>query len=287
MKAGRVSDTASIIAVARGLGQYLPDDACLVVDPYGERFAKGVFGFLSRRPFFRPLFQSLVLPIQVRTRLIDLALIEFVEGGGRQILLLGAGFDSRAVRLCGSALSVFEVDHPATQQVKRARLPESRAHYLAWDFETQPAAELPQALAAIGLDTTKPTLTIWEGVTMYLSAEAVDATVAAVRAFSTPGSPFVFTYVDRATLARHRSRWFTRVVGLRGEPLTYGFEPSEVPAWLEARGLSLRSDAALSAAAPHLLPAHYAGFFFSRGEHVVLTNVSSNVGNGSTPSSTS
>lgn len=273
MKAGRVSSTASVIAVARGLGQYLPDDACLVVDPYGERFAKGVFGFLSRRPFFRPLFQSLVLPIQVRTRLIDLALIEFVEGGGRQILLLGAGFDSRAVRLCGTALSVFEVDHPATQKVKRARLPESRAQYLAWDFEEQPAQELPQALAAIGLDTTKPTLTIWEGVTMYLSAEAVDATVAAVRAFSTPGSPFVFTYVERSALERHRSRWVTRLVGLRGEPLILGFEPSEMPAWLEARGLSLRSDASLAAAAPVLLPERYAGFFFSRGEHVILSTI--------------
>lgn len=226
-----------------------------------------------------------MLPIQVRTRLIDLALIEFVEGGGRQILLLGAGFDSRAVRLCGAALSVFEVDHPATQKVKRARLPESRAQYLAWDFEDQPASELPKALEAIGLDTTKPTLTIWEGVTMYLSAAAVDATVAAVRAFSAPGSPLVFTYVEHATLERHRSRWVTRLLGVGGEPLTLGFEPSEMPAWLEARGLSLRSDASLSAAAPHLLPAQYAGFFFSRGEHVVLSTMGT--ANGSTPSSTS
>lgn len=259
--------------MARGLGQYLPDDACLVVDPYGDRFARGVFGFLSRRPFFRPLFQSLVLPVQVRTRLIDLALIEFVEGGGRQILLLGAGFDSRAVRLCGTALTVFEVDHPATQAVKRQQLPESLAHYLPWDFETQPAAQLPAAVAALGHDPSKPTMTIWEGVTMYLSAEAVDATVAAVRAFSTPGSPFVFTYVERATIAQHQSRFFSRLVGLRGEPLTLGFESTEMPAWLEARGLSLRSDASLSAVAPVLLPERYAGFFFSRGEHVVLSTV--------------
>jgi methyltransferase (TIGR00027 family) len=281
VKTGRVSDTASIIAVARGLGQHLPDDACLVVDPYGERFGKGVFGFLSRRPFFRPLFQSLVLPIQVRTRLIDLALIEFVEGGGRQILLLGAGFDSRAVRLCGTALTVFEVDHPATQAVKRKRLPESRAQYLPWDFETQPAAGLGAALAALGHDASKPTLTIWEGVTMYLSAEAVDATLSAVRTFSAAGSPLVFTYVERSTLAQHRSRFFTRLVGLRGEPLTLGFEPSEIPAFLEARGLSLRSDASLSSAAPLLLPEAYRGLFFSRGEHVVLSTV------GATPASTS
>lgn len=274
MRDGRVSDTASHIAVARGLGQYLPDDACLVVDPYGERFARGLFGFLSRRPFFRPLFQSLVLPIQVRTRLIDLALIEFVEGGGRQILLLGAGFDSRAVRLCGSALTVFEVDHPATQKVKRAKLPESLARYLPWDFEKQPASQLGAALAALGLDVKKPTLTIWEGVTMYLSAEAVDATVAAIRSLSAPGSPLVFTYLEASMLSVHKARWFTRLLGLRGEPLTLGFEPGEMKAWLEARGLSLRSDAALSAAAPVLLPERYRGLFFSRGEHVVLANVS-------------
>jgi methyltransferase (TIGR00027 family) len=261
--------------VVRGLGQHLPDDACLVVDKYGERFGKGVFGFLSRRPFFRRFFEGLVLPIQVRTHLIDLALIEFVEGGGRQILLLGAGFDARTVRLCGTALTVFEVDHPATQAVKRARMPEleGRAGFLPWDFEKQPAAELPAALAALGLDTSKPTMTIWEGVTMYLSAEAVDATVDAVRAFSAPGSPFVFTYVECAALAKHRSRLITRLIGARGEPLTLGFEPSEMPAWLEARGLSLRSDAALAAAGEAMLPARYAGRFFSRGEHVVLANV--------------
>lgn len=260
----RASFTAALIAVSRSLGRVLPEDARLIHDPFGERFATPLLRVVARcAHWLRPLIEGTIVTVQVRTRLLDEALIGFVEQGGTQVLLLGAGFDARAARFA-SALAdarVFEVDQPPTQAKKRALLPDAPAvRYLPWDFETQSVAELPAALAALGHDPARPTLTLWEGVTMYLSAEAVDATVGAVRALSAPGSRFVLTYLERAALERPSAahRFVSRLVRGAGEPLRFGFAPPELPAWMAARGFTLEHDVSFKDAAAVLLPARYA-----------------------------
>jgi len=124
-----------------------------------------------------------------RTRLIDDAVLEFVERGGRQVLLLGAGYDCRAQRLTDRLADarVFEVDHPVTQARKRAVLGEPQSStWLAWDFETRALEALPAALAAVQHSAAEPTLAIWEGVSMYLQEPTVDATVRASRHCAPP-----------------------------------------------------------------------------------------------------
>src|SRR5262249_25735248 len=128
----------------------------------------------------RALARDHVLGMQLRTRVLDDVLLGFVAQGGRQVLLLGAGFDCRAARFHPelSGATVFEVDHPATQAKKRRVLADLGAEsapvaYLAWDFETAPMADLPGRLAALGHDPERPTLTLWEGVTMYLTPDAI------------------------------------------------------------------------------------------------------------------
>src|SRR5262249_33283120 len=142
-----------------------------------------------------------VLWLQLRTRVLDRVLLDFVGAGGAQVILLGAGFDARAARFARelARATVFEVDHPATMQKKRevlARLspPSARVTYLPWNFEARPMRELPAALAGLGHDARAPTLVLWEGVTMYLREQTIEATVAAVRALSAPGSRLAMNY---------------------------------------------------------------------------------------------
>jgi methyltransferase (TIGR00027 family) len=269
----RASVTAKWVAVWRALGVLLPDEARLIEDPWGARVTPAPLSWLLRVPFWeprlRPLARLAVLPLiagavhmQVRTRLIDAEIERFVAAGGRQLVILGAGFDARAMRLKPSLLGtrVFEVDHPATQREKRSRFGDGTATYLAWNFESDAVGGLPAALAAAGHDATQPTLTIWEGVTLYLSETAIAATAAAVAAWSAPGSRLAFTYVDRDELA-HPSlamRYVMWAVARRGEPFTFGWAPAELSAWWQGHGFAIVADDELGAAAQRLLPRWYA-----------------------------
>jgi methyltransferase (TIGR00027 family) len=252
------------VAACRSLGALLPASAQLVHDPFGmeflgERTARAVAILQAAPPVGRallhasgPLLTS-VLYMQTRTRVLDDALRAFTAAGGRQVVLLGAGYDCRAARfaheLAGVPMTVFEVDHPATQAHKRRVLdrigPASLSvEYLPWNFERQPLSELADALAAHGHQRGQQTLTIWEGVAMYLTEPAVDATVAAVRAYAAPGSPFAFTYFTPELLAKHwgHAGVLKRLVAHAGEPFRFGWTPAALPGWLDARGFALDWD---------------------------------------------
>src|SRR5512132_3844178 len=120
MKDDTSSRTAAFVAAARQLGQLLPESVRLVDDPYGAAFVSPAVArwFGQKIDRLRPLatapgITQWILYMQVRTRVIDDALREFLAGGGRQLVLLGAGFDCRALRLPELAgAHVLEVDHP-------------------------------------------------------------------------------------------------------------------------------------------------------------------------------
>jgi len=185
----------------------------------------------------------------VRTRLIDELLGEAIGDGATQLVILGAGYDSRPYRLPeAQALSVFEVDHPATQRVKRARLAALGAsadhvRFVAVDFEVDDVAA---RLADAGFDARSRSLVLWEGVVSYLHAPAVDHTFALLRALCVAGSRVVFTYVDGRALdgsirfpeAKRWGSW----VRANGEPFVFGFRPDALGAYLRDRGLRLDSD---------------------------------------------
>jgi methyltransferase (TIGR00027 family) len=147
--------------------------------------------------------------------------------------------------------------------------------YLSWDFETQPVSELPTALERLGHTKTEPTLTIWEGVTMYLTESAIDATVRAVRSMDAPGSLLAFTYFERARLIDNQSptlgeRVVRAAVKSFGEPFTFGWDPGELGPWLAEHGYQLRSDATEVELAHELLPEDQAEKVRSSGRHVAV-----------------
>lgn len=278
--------TAAFVAGVRGLGSLLGDQA-IARDPYGARFggplALAVERAARTAPVRRgvlaaPIVRRWVAYMQTRTRAIDDELLDFVAAGGRQVVILGAGYDCRAARFADrlDGARVFEVDHPATQARKRAVLGRAGAAppvtYVAWDFEARSLADLPGVLARLGLDPARPTLTIWEGVTMYLSEPAIEASIAAVRRLGGAGSRLVFTYVERALVERPQlvERGFLALLAGIGEPFRFGWDPAELPGWLAARGLTLRTDRRVVDLAVELLPADLAANVHGVERHVAV-----------------
>jgi methyltransferase (TIGR00027 family) len=262
------SRTAAFVSAARQLGQLLPENVRLVDDPYGAAFVSPAIArwIEKRMDKLRPLATSpglaqWILYMQVRTRVIDDALRAFVAGGGRQLVILGAGFDCRALRLPELAdVRVLEVDHPATQARKKSVLAQLGAHspseYVTWDFEARPMEDLPDVLDEAGLDLARPTFTIWEGVTMYLTEPAIDASLRAIRAWSAPGSQLALTYFAKSRIDKPSllTRAMKAVVATFGEPWKFGWTPEELPAYLAELKLTLVRDIAMSDAARELLP---------------------------------
>jgi methyltransferase (TIGR00027 family) len=255
MKDGISSWTAESMAALRYAGGFLPAPYALARDEYGAAFATGSIATscrtIGRYPDLAakllghagPL-TSMLLWMQLRTRAIDDELLAFVRGGGRQIVLLGAGFDCRTLRLAPELRQsrVFEVDHPATQARKLRVLAErqSRAQnvYVRWDFEHDSLSGLPAQLHAQGLERTAPVLTIWEGVTMYLSESAIAGSVRAVRAFS-DRSRLVFNYVSAESVGGSHARGRRLFARGAGEPFRFGFRPEQLAAWFEQHDFEL------------------------------------------------
>jgi methyltransferase (TIGR00027 family) len=284
MREDEPSETAAWVAAFRGLAPWLPEGGQLASDPFGLEFAPRGGGLLvalpARAPWVARLLLSrgmlarMMLWLQVRTRALDDHLRAFARAGGRQLVLLGAGFDCRASRFTGELRGgrVFEIDHPATQRRKRevlARLgaPSLPTEFVAWNFEQHPASELPAHLASIGLDAAQPTFTIWEGVTPYLTEPAIAATVHAVREWSrAPGSQLGFTYIEPQSIKRS----WRRLVSALGEPWRFGWEPAQVAPWMAAHGMRLVADESDADLARRYLPERLWARLGEPGRHVAL-----------------
>ncbi len=119
-------------------------------------------------------FPSAGRGVQLRTRYLDDHLDAELEGGCKQVLILGAGLDTRAVRKHPPSVAYFEIDDEAMLGFKAARLAEAGfgvpATYIAGNYVRD---GLIGMLTAHGFDFAAPTFVIWEGNTMYLTKEAV------------------------------------------------------------------------------------------------------------------
>lgn len=196
-----VADTAYAIAAIRAEEGERPPTERLFEDPYARLFAAGgahaadgVARFLEL-PFFRD-------GIRLRTRFIDDVVRAAVADGLAQVVLLGAGFDARAMRMPElSGRRVFEVDLPEQLDARRALLDGAGLAAPPWsaqvpcDFEAPDfEAELGGALAARGFQLGAGALFVWEGVVAYLRRESVDRSLAFMARAGGPGGRVVFDY---------------------------------------------------------------------------------------------
>ncbi len=179
----------------------------------------------------------------VRTKLIDDAVTAALAGGAEQVAILGAGYDTRGMRLPAVlSVPVFELDQPPTQERKKDRLIErdgvlpENVTYVPFDLLEEGVG---RPLERAGFEVGKRSIFIWEGVLSYLTPEAVDATLAWITAAGAPGSRLVYTYVDIALLEHGgdgQPPWSAQVAKV-GEPFRYGLDPSKMDEFLGERRL--------------------------------------------------
>lgn len=201
----RASRTSSLVTLLRALAHGGVTEVDGFADPTALRLLPPGWRALARvalagnKRLFLAVSQGQGDLVALRTRVLDEAWGEAHRLGARQLVLLGAGLDGRAYRLeTLSDCAVFEVDHPGTQALKRARaeglVERARRHvFVPVDFEKD---GLQDALGAAGFLASQRAFFIWEGVTPYLTEAAQQATLAAVAELSAPGSRLAMTYIE-------------------------------------------------------------------------------------------
>ncbi len=264
----RPSRTAEYMALFRAVETAEPPGRRLFDDPYAIPLLSGKLKALAKTAQVPGIGRSIRALLDlgwpytrssgvVRTRLIDDLVRESVHAGTQQLVLLGAGFDSRAFRLDETRwIRIFEVDHPATQRTKRARLkamfarPPENVHFVEVDFETD---NVESKLREAGFDENIPAVVVWEGVVSYLSESAVNANLTLLRRLLVPRSRLILTYVhkgaiDGSVTFRGSRRW-TSWVRRSGEPFIFGFDPVTLAAKLIQFGFQLEGDVSTADAA--------------------------------------
>ena len=197
--------TAQGVAKQRLIEKLAKSDKRVINDPYADRFVMGA-GFIKLMGhkfsawFGKKLAPGLHEHLIARTRFIDDLIEKAANSGAEQYVILGAGYDLRAHRLdLPSSLRIFEVDQAEVQARKRSKLPENITNaanvtYVTVDFTHQSLAE---QLTAAGFDKSKPTVFTLEGVSQYITKEAVSSTIEELATLiQTTSATFFISYVD-------------------------------------------------------------------------------------------
>lgn len=275
MKDGQPSLTAQGAAGHRAAHQLLEGGAI-----FRDPFARAILGeeacAEADEKAADPASRGLRLFIAARSRLAEEALAAAAKRGVRQAVVLGAGLDTFALRnpFADTGLRVFEVDHPATQGWKRARLAEAglaipaSLTFAPVDFERE---NLAQTLEACGFDARTPAFFLWLGVVPYLRREAVLATLRVIAQI--PGAEVAFDYTEpldnypparRAMAAALAER-----VAAAGEPLICAFDPAEIAKNLRDMGFAEIDDLDFGAIAARFFRAPRTEGRTSGGPHVM------------------
>ena len=257
METGQASQTARYMALFRAIESMRPPRLRLFHDPFASLFLSPGLR-LAAAVAAVPLIGRIIPWILdtawpgartsaiARTRFIDDRLRRAFRERYNQVVILGAGFDSRPYRMTELAdIDVIEVDHPATSREKRRAfgngLPPN-VQFLEIDFNTE---GLQDAMKRVAFDPRSPTVVIWEGVTNYLTEGAVDSTFQSLRAIFAR-CLVLFTYIDNAVLEGSGPFQGTPSVKGRlkkvGEQWTFGFDPVALPTYLNSRGFRLLED---------------------------------------------
>jgi methyltransferase (TIGR00027 family) len=214
----RSSQTAAYTCFSRGCATREtdlrfrgPDYMAEIMFPPLARLALNVTPlrkFLMRQMFPPGIYEYVL----ARTKVMDAVFVDALEAHIAQIVLLGAGFDTRALRFAdlNHGTKVIELDVATTQQPKidilgrkKVKLPQELV-FASIDFDRE---DLFEVLSKAGYQAGQKSLFLWEGVTMYLSAQAVDSTLSFIRQRAAPGSRVAFDYIY-ASVLRRENRYY-------------------------------------------------------------------------------
>ncbi len=236
------SRTSILVAAARAFGSRDPDAGVRNPDFLADTLiGPDELALISDHPISTGLVQDYAEAIQnpaiaifvslmiLRTRFMDEALKRAVEDGATQIVILGAGFDSRAYRLQDllKHCRVIEVDAESTQDYKKRRIqitlgevPPNLA-YVSLDFAKD---DIRDSLKAGGFREGEKSFYIWEGVSMYLPEKSVREMLHMVASHSAPGSSIVLDYSNSLgiEIIKQDSQGPVNLPASWGEPWIFG-----------------------------------------------------------------
>jgi methyltransferase (TIGR00027 family) len=258
VRPGQPSSTAEWVCAYRGIAAQHPDPKLRNPDEIADKLCSrpGLFphdyaGARQVIDTYGVTFAGYFI-VNVRTHYIDAALRRAVADGATQVVVLGAGYDSRAYRFRQAypQLRFFEVDLPATSAVKRQRLAEvfgavpDYVRYAPIDFDRQ---KLEDVLPPLGYDPKQRTFFILEGVTMYVAEAGSGATLDFIRNHSAPGSRVVYDYLLRPVVEGKYAGYYAAdsiafAVAQGGEPFITGWTPPEAAAFVRKHGLVVVED---------------------------------------------
>jgi methyltransferase (TIGR00027 family) len=276
----RIMSTARGVALVRAVEMLRPEAERIASDPFARSFVNplNVLGLrmmqatgLSRLVGIEPMLTFAI----VREQFVQDIMVAEAKAGLGQVVILGAGFDTRAYRIGELAdVPVFEVDHPVTQAQKRAALKAvatpANVHFVGVDFE---ADDLDTQLRAAGYREDLRALFVWQGVSMYLTAAGIDRTLAFVAQHSATGSAVVFDYFDARAMQSGEANVIRFFTSAMGETVRFAIDQSQIVPFLQARGFTaIRNADAAQMAAPYLTGAN-AGRPMAKGVHVVVATV--------------
>lgn len=248
------SRTAEMTCVSRAASSLETNDYYHSDDYLAVKLLPGFVKALIHLPLFRRLFVHRFAPTGVyeyviaRTKYVDTAFKMALVEGFDQIVLFGAGFDTRALRFRAEVQQtrIFELDAPVTQQAKiqqyrkrYLRIP-SYLVFIAIDFDKEP---LSHKLDMAEFQKNRRSLFILEGVLMYLDPDSVQATFQTIKEYAGTGSRVVFDYIQESVL-RHENTLYgedrlAKTVSKAGEQWQFGIEPDKISSFALAYGLNV------------------------------------------------
>ncbi len=247
MKQNQSSQSALGVAAFRAIESQKPKDRRICYDPYARVFIPSA-SYLLLKLFVDSGLDERLGPgaigfITVRERYIDDYLEALLSKGLDQVVILGAGFDSRPYRIPGiEKTRVFEMDYPATQEAKRKGLKKvidplpRHVTFVPIDFNNQSLAE---SLQNSGYQERAKSLYIWQGVTYFLEAKSVDNTLDFIAHHSGPGSSVIFDYMYNEIFQDPNNSYgkaLKRTAKMSGEEYLFGIDRGQVEPFLTQRG---------------------------------------------------
>jgi methyltransferase (TIGR00027 family) len=268
MTSGQPSRTSIMVAAGRAFGAREPDVSVRNPDYLAGRFLGPAkrqliidhpiaaaleedYGQARRRREIAAISNMML----IRTRYIDERMQRAVEGGATQVVILGAGFDTRGYRFetLLKDTKVFEVDYRSTQEFKKRRVAEvvesipPNVVFVEIDFKRD---TLLDVLQGAGYRSGEKTFFIWEGVSMYLPETAVRDTLRTVAISSAPESSLVMDFAGRAIIdliEKFPDNPMNRFTSGWGEPWTFGVPDGREKEFFRECGLELRETLSLFA----------------------------------------
>jgi len=252
----KASNTAGYTCFSRACATREKDERYQGPDYMAEIFLPVFAKVILNIPMLRKVFMSRVAPsgiyeyVIARTKLFDEIFLEGLEKNIPQIVILGAGMDTRALRFAdkNQGTKIIELDIENAQNPKIAILNRKEValpvelEFASIDFNQE---SLSDVLLNAGYLKVQQNLFLWEGVTMYLNSDAVDGTLAFIRESSQKGSRVAFDYIYASLLRQeykfYGEREIFETVSRAGEGWTFGIDEGEIEKYLAERGFEMVS----------------------------------------------